>query len=335
MNMYKPPENPDYSEVRERQPHGHLWIGVSILLLALAGGAMAWIAYPLLTEHQNAIGKLPEIERSVEGLGKQIALTDARVAAKTEEWTSSHGDLRKQLARTLDEVRSRLAASGKQAQAAASAALAKAQAEFTSQMGEVKSRIAGVETSRETDRASLDALEKELSQTKNHLAAQTQQLNVLRGDLDRQVKQSTDENAAAQRQLAGFGQRQVRDRTDFDALATTVARKRIDFEVRKNHSVDIAPGIAIAIHKTNLSYQRASGWVSAPDRKTIWLRDLRTQEPVVLINSQDGRPQELVLTRVSENSVVGYVVLPATAVRGEPLAALLPSTGDEAPQVRP
>ena len=322
-------ENLGYNEVRahheaeerwNKNQRGHRWIGVSILLLALGCGAGAWFAYPMLQDHEAAAGQLPEIQRSVGELGDRMATQITATAANESESVRRNEELRKQFNGALDAVRTRIATTGKQAQEAATAVFTKAQAEFTNQVGRLSSRIAGVESSRETDRASLNALEQELSQTRNQLAAQSQQVAALRGDLERQVKQNSDEIAGTQSQLTSLGQRQVRDRTDFDALATNVARKRIDFEVRKNQSLDVAPGIAIAIHKTNVSYQRASGWVSAPDRRTIWLRDVRTQEPVVLIHSSDGRQQELVITRVSENAVAGYVVLPADALRGEPLA---------------
>jgi hypothetical protein len=62
----------------------------------------------------------------------------------------------------------------------------------------------------------------------------------------------------------------------------------------------------------NVSYQRVDGsiWV-IPDRHTVWLRQLKTQEPVFLSSFPDGRTRELVITRVSKNGAVGYVLMPA------------------------
>jgi hypothetical protein len=57
--------------------------------------------------------------------------------------------------------------------------------------------------------------------------------------------------------------------------------------------------------------QRFDGWVwLMPDRRTIWIHSRGLQQPLVFYNQGDDRPRELVVTRVTRYSVVGYVLEP-------------------------
>jgi hypothetical protein len=56
---------------------------------------------------------------------------------------------------------------------------------------------------------------------------------------------------------------------------------------------------------------RMSGWMWVmPDRRTIWLRNQYTNEPVIFYGYQDGKKRQLVITSVTKNSVKGYLLLP-------------------------
>jgi len=52
-----------------------------------------------------------------------------------------------------------------------------------------------------------------------------------------------------------------------------------------------------------------NGWMwLMPDRRAIWLRD-QMQGPVIFYGHEDGKRRELVITRVTPNSVTGYLQL--------------------------
>lgn len=81
----------------------------------------------------------------------------------------------------------------------------------------------------------------------------------------------------------------------------------VRFEVQKSHSRQLAPGISMGLTGTDVAYRRADGWMWVmPDRRTIWLRGQHAQEPVVFY--RDGRMRKLVITKISANSVSGYVL---------------------------
>jgi sortase A len=99
---------------------------------------------------------------------------------------------------------------------------------------------------------------------------------------------------------------------------TAVERKpgiqRMTFEVSKNHSQQLSPGISLGVTGIEPADLRVNGWIwLMPDRRTIWLRDHSAHEPVVFYGYQDGKRRELVITRVTKNSITGYVLVPRVA----------------------
>ena len=47
-----------------------------------------------------------------------------------------------------------------------------------------------------------------------------------------------------------------------------------------------------------------------PDRRTLWVRSQGLQKPLVFYSQTDERPRELIVTRVTKNSIIGYVLVP-------------------------
>jgi len=87
--------------------------------------------------------------------------------------------------------------------------------------------------------------------------------------------------------------------------------KRVTFEVSKNHSRQVSPGISLALTGIDSSHLRLNGWMWVmPDRRTIWLRDHSAREPVIFYGYLDGKPRELLITSVTANSVKGYLLVP-------------------------
>lgn len=85
----------------------------------------------------------------------------------------------------------------------------------------------------------------------------------------------------------------------------------IHFNVSKNHSAQLAPGISLGITEIDAESERVNGWMwLMPIRRTIWLRNQRTQEPLVFYSFQDGKRRELRITSVTQDSVTGYLLLP-------------------------
>jgi sortase A len=89
------------------------------------------------------------------------------------------------------------------------------------------------------------------------------------------------------------------------------AAGKIDFVVAKNHSRQLTPGISLGVDQIDLTRQRVNGWMwIMPDRRTIWLRDQGTRDPVVFYGYRDGKRRELVITNVAKSSAAGYLLQP-------------------------
>jgi sortase A len=85
-------------------------------------------------------------------------------------------------------------------------------------------------------------------------------------------------------------------------------RGRISFNVPKDHSRLLAPGIWFGVTETDTASHEVNGWMwLMPDRRTIWLRNHGTGEPVVFYSKRDGKRRELRLTSITESSAAGYL----------------------------
>ena len=88
--------------------------------------------------------------------------------------------------------------------------------------------------------------------------------------------------------------------------------KKIPFTITKDHSRQLAPGISLGVTATDVRDHRVDGWMwLMPDRKTVWLRSQQAQEPVVFYSGPGGKKRELEITAVNQNSITGFLVVPA------------------------
>jgi sortase A len=87
--------------------------------------------------------------------------------------------------------------------------------------------------------------------------------------------------------------------------------RRVSFEVSKDHSQRVSPGISLGLTGIERARLRVNGWIWVmPDRRTIWMREQSVREPVIFYGYKDGKQRELVITSVATNSVKGYLLLP-------------------------
>jgi LPXTG-site transpeptidase (sortase) family protein len=93
-------------------------------------------------------------------------------------------------------------------------------------------------------------------------------------------------------------------------IKSDVKPERVSFTIATDHSRQLAPGISLGVTSTDIGHHQMSGWMwLMPDRRTVWLRDHGTQDPLVFYGHGDGKRRELVITRVTANSVSGYLIL--------------------------
>jgi hypothetical protein len=103
-------------------------------------------------------------------------------------------------------------------------------------------------------------------------------------------------------------------RSNTRLLADAVDRNRIDFEVSRNKTQEVAPGIFLTVRETDVERQQINGWLQiSEDGRTVWLRDQSAQKVMIFATKHDERSHELVFTRVGSQGVAGYLLIPVTA----------------------
>jgi hypothetical protein len=112
-------------------------------------------------------------------------------------------------------------------------------------------------------------------------------------------------------QLARVDERSSQSRSDLASIHRRVDRERTEFELGVNHDRELAQGVNMDVTHTDVLHQRFDGWMFLmPDRKTIWIHNRGLQQPLTFYSQGDDRPRELVITRVTKYSIVGYVLTP-------------------------
>ena len=294
--------------------HQFILSGLVVLLGLLFAGA-AWYAYPILKRHDATQAQLSRAQQRLDNIDGNLQQQQSKLAG----WANGQQQLRDEMSKLGQGMRARIEAVRKETGQTAENLFKAAQAQLERQLDGIKSRVAALETSHDADRTQIAALQEQLGQMRNQVSEQTQQLSEMRSQL-------ADRDAATASRLASLQDSEQRDRQGVEAINNKLAVRRIDFEVAKGHSQDLAPGISLEITKTDVAYRRVSGrmWV-LPDRRTVWLRRQDAGEPVEFYSDTDGKKRELVITNVSKGSVAGYLLLPQDGSAAEP--ATPPATG--------
>jgi hypothetical protein len=156
-----------------------------------------------------------------------------------------------------------------------------------------------------------------LGENVNKLEASHQEESVrLQNELASVRAETRDELARSQQEAGraiGDLQAEVgRNRDDLDVVARTVERQRLDFEIDRNETSEVAPGLTLTVSGTDVSYQRVEGRLHViSDGRILWIRGQGVHQPVRFYNSTEERPYEVVFTRVMRDAAVGYVLMPA------------------------
>ena len=298
----------DFEQEERRHSFRVRLVWATILgLLALAGAV--WYAYPTLQLHgvsfnqlasvKDALAtsggtRLAEIQSALAGGSKRLDTVEAKLGSLAGNWDG----LKLRMAIFESRMNSSLQAARQQTRELILSQQRKMQTELDGRVQGVQARLDRVEAGQESQQTRVARLEQELADARQENA---RQLAVLQQDRDRALNQLTD-----------LDQRVEGDKREIADVHTQIDRRRVDFEAGIHHSLELVPGITLQVDHTSVGYQRFNGWVFLmPDRRTIWVRDQSVQRPLEFYSRQDGRSRELVITRVTKYSVVGYVLLPA------------------------
>ena len=298
--------------LRTRRRHRILSGICTILALMIAGAA--WYAYPILKRHESSLAQLVHTQQALDKIDG--SLQEQR--SNAVEWSKDQKQLQDQVTSVRREMRSRIEALRKETGQAAENLFHTVQAQIERQIEGMKTRVTALESSRDADKAQIAGLQEQLSQVKGEVGEQNRQLSEVRRQMENQNR-----DAGTESRLASLQESEQRDRESVEAINNRLAVRRIDFELTRGHSRELAPGISLGITRTDVAFRRVSGWMWVlPDRRTIWLRQQGAQEPVEFYGYTDGKKRELVITSVTKGSVAGYLLLPKEATPAESASSL-------------
>ena len=290
-------------------------------LFAVGLAGLAWYTYGIAHNASGSIARLDGVENTMSKLNGEVQSTQAKLGV----WDTERDQLKQQLEKTGSDILRRAEGMRKQTGDAMEVMAKKLQASTDGKVAQLQSKLSALESARDQDHTQVASLQKELGQVRGDVAKQGDSLTAVRNEISTGVSNT-------QRQLAQIkdsGDRLLdstqRNRQDVDRINNNLnsqALERVNFEVSKGRVTQITPGISFSLTGVDLSYHRVTGWMWVmPDRRTVWLRKQSTQEPVIFYGHDDGKRRELVITDLTKNSMVGYLLLPKGTAGGTVVAA--------------
>ena len=276
-----------------------LWVSFALLVVVLLGATC--YGFHILRENNIQITQVPAAMKSVVALNDRLNATEARLLSWTAEWQ----DLVNRVTEVERKTNRNFKATNKNAEWLTTQLEERLQEEIDGQAYIAHTRLTQLESKQDSDHTQLARLQEELGAARQELAAVRQDVTALHQDTGQRL-------ASLDSQTAGNAR-------DISAVSRRLDHRRVDFEVVKDHTYELAQGISVQVLGTNVAYQRFGGWVSlVPEGRTLWVDQQGIQQPVVFYRQQDGERCELVVTRVGENSATGYLLLAAGQGAGEP-----------------
>ena len=275
-----------------------LWGAAAILAIALGG--VTWYGYSTAEEHTRQFAKFPAIEESIQALGQRFNAAED----KFQVWASDWKGIGDRLGKLEKRVTSDFQLAKNYAKEQTNEVHRQMVAELDNRTEWLQARLSRIELNEESQRAHMARLQEEIAQTR-------QEMNQQIAEQIAEVRQETG------RDLDNLYQRSAGTRSDLDAMARKLERRRVDFELAKSANRELVPGISMTLNDTSVSYQRVGGWVQlVPDGRTLWVSAHGIQQPLTFYKQEDSRPYELVFTRVTKDGAIGYLVGPG----GQPVA---------------
>ncbi len=274
---------PEAAQPEETKTKG-LWAAFAILLLTLIG--VATYGYLALDKENIQLSQIPEVAESVKLVGGRMAAAEARLHEMSFDWQA----LRQSFAELDKKVNSRTSATRKYAEKLTAQLESRVQNRMDERAAVLEARIRELQSEQQTDRGQLAQLRNELAGIQSGITAVRHQ---------------------AGQDLNGLSQRVAANEQQLIELNEELEPERVDFEVVKKRQHELAPEISLQVTKTNVRYQRFSGWIRyAPEGRTLWVHDQGVQQPVTFYTKRGDEMYELVVTRVTKDSAVGYLLLP-------------------------
>lgn len=309
----------DMEELKEfKQNHGHsltgLW-GFSVIL-ALVIAALAWYGHSVAKDYDGRFASLPNYDQTIQAfqsqMNEQMTAAESKLASYADNWKGFGDRLTKVEQRFASDMR----LAREFAQEQANHVHQQLVAEIDNRAAWTETRIARMESTGEAQRVKIAALQEELAGVRAQLQEQNEQIEMVRRDTNHEMD--------------GLYERVAATRGDLDKLAWESSKERVDFEINRDETSELIPGVTVTLKSTNVPYQRIEeGYVQVVgDGRFLWIRSQGIQQPMIFYTQNDQRPYQLVFTRITRDGAVGYLVHPGGPPEANRASGPLPAEAE-------
>ena len=263
------------------------WTTPIVLILILLCGCAGYFGYLSLKKRNIQVSQLFNGNQTrIDAIDQRIVSTEGKLRDLSSGWNGVAQRVTA-LEQFEDKVNHSVGQARQYAQNLTDRVHQQITAELNARTAVLDARLEQVESEQKAEQARLAQSESELRQEIASVGDQTNRGFTV-------VRQEADNNAR-----------------DIGSLSQRLDRKRVDFEVAKGRSTELVPGVSLQINHTNREYQRFRGslWL-LQDRRTMWLHDEGVNQPVRFYYKEGGDPCELIVTDVTQRSVIGYLLVP-------------------------
>lgn len=298
----------DTEERLDSLRRGQRWMGAVVAVLLVGVAALVWYSYDSAAQQNAKLTPIADFQQGLTSVSDHAKEIDQKLA----EQSASQDTLKNQLEATARELRSRMSAATKEAGDAASVMATRIRGELEQQLGSIRTRLTGLESSRESDRSQIAALQQELTTVRAQMTRQSEDLAAFRNEMATANATLAANAERADRNAELLRTANEQNRRDLKSYQDSVAMARVPFELTRNHMTEVAPGISVQVTSIDVPMHRVSGymWV-LPDRRTVRFERQGAQAPVEFYSSADGKRREMVVTAMGKNFVRGYLMVPA------------------------
>ena len=263
-----------------------LWTALAVLAVALA--VVALYGYTVMSNQNSQLAWLPSLAESISAIRTRTSGLETNI----KEWGVKQDKLAVQVQKLDNGWEARLNQVRQHAAALVASTYQKEREELNQRMAVLNSQIAEMSTQQHADQVRMARLEQELASTRQELAA------------------AREQNA---REFADVREQQISSQRELASINNTLSTDQVNFEARKDRDEEIVPGVTLHLTRTDISHQKFGAWIwLAENGRRIWVRRQAIEAPVVFYPKAGGEAYELVVTRVSQKDVAGYMLVPST-----------------------
>lgn len=277
--------------------HGRRTAGsmVALVLVAVLAGVGAWWLNSELNAQGVSLAKLSTISEMVDSLGNRLSNAEATLNDLPNDWESRMNSLEKKFNAGFQSSRHQLN------EMVAQMSL-KLRSDFGKQMDSLSTHVNTLQSQHDAAADRVASLDNEIKALRDGMGRQiASEIAAVRNSIPR----DTAPDIAVLRSGLDRNQR------DIAAITDQLDRRRSTFEVSQDNPSEISPGVVITVKKLNVDKQQIDGWVYLPDEhRTLWLNKHGLLEPITFYGELDKQQRDIIITRVTDDDAVGYVLTP-------------------------